>query len=199
MTAAEVPEPASPPSVRASHAEREAVVERLRDAAAEGRLEVEELTQRVERALTATTRADLDSLTADLPPPPAELAPPLVLKGGLHGASREGRWTVPPHITAHGGMGGVKLDFTRVEARPTEIVVEAYGEMAGVVLVLPDGWAADTTGIDPGLGGVRDRTTPERAPGAPLVRVVGAAGMAGVVVRHPGRWERRKLRRNPPH
>jgi Domain of unknown function (DUF1707) len=63
------------PSQRASDAEREAVVERLRHAAAEGRLDTDELSERVERAYGAQTSADLEPLTADLPEPkPAALS-----------------------------------------------------------------------------------------------------------------------------
>jgi hypothetical protein len=53
--------------VRASDAEREAVMERLRVATVEGRLTLGELTERTEAAYTATTRSDLVSITADLP------------------------------------------------------------------------------------------------------------------------------------
>ncbi|MFG3252747.1 DUF1707 domain-containing protein [Streptomyces sp. NPDC048172] len=193
------PSAVPPGELRASHADRDEVVERLRDAAAEGRLDLDELDERLERALKAKTHAELAVLTADLPgSPPAESLPPLVLKGGMHGASRgPGRWEVPAHIVARGGMGGVKVDFTRVECRLAEIAVEAYGEMAGVTLVLPDSWAVNTDGMDPGIGGLADKTTPDRLPGTPLVRLTGSGGMAGVVVRHPNRWERRKLRNNP--
>ena len=53
--------------VRASDAEREAVVERLREATAEGRLTFGELSERTEAAYTATTRGELVPITADLP------------------------------------------------------------------------------------------------------------------------------------
>jgi hypothetical protein len=70
-------EPAAPlPSeVRASDAEREAVVRRLRDHAAEGRLDPDELADRVERAYAATTRAELSVLTRDLPAPAPGASP----------------------------------------------------------------------------------------------------------------------------
>lgn len=198
---AQPPEPTSRPSgaLRASHDDREAVVEQLRDAAAEGRIDLDELDTRLEQALTAKTYAELDALTADLPrrETAADL-PPLVLKGGLHGASRgPGRWEVPARVVAHGGMAGVKLDFSRAECRLPEVTVEAYGEAAGVTIVIPDGWAADATGMDPGMGGLKDRTTPDRLPGTPLIRLTGSGGVAGVVIRHPNRWERRKLGSNP--
>ncbi|MFF8830865.1 DUF1707 domain-containing protein [Streptomyces sp. NPDC015131] len=193
------PRPVPSGELRASHDDRDATVERLRDAAAEGRIDLDELDTRLEQALTSRTYAELAALTADLPQPNSTPdQPPLVLKGGLSGVSRgPGRWDAPGHVIAHGGLGGVKLDFTRVECRLPEIVVEAYGETAGVTIVLPDGWAADTGGIDPGTGGLKDRTTPDRLPGTPLVRLTGAGGLAGVVIRHPNRRERRKLEANP--
>jgi hypothetical protein len=52
---------------RASDSEREAIVARLRQAAGEGRLTVEELTERIDAAYAATTRDELEPLTADLP------------------------------------------------------------------------------------------------------------------------------------
>jgi Domain of unknown function (DUF1707) len=54
-------------SLRASDADRDAVVDRLREAAGEGRLEPDELEQRVHRALRARTYGDLGELLADLP------------------------------------------------------------------------------------------------------------------------------------
>ncbi|MBT3152256.1 DUF1707 domain-containing protein [Streptomyces sp. CHD11] len=200
---AQPPEPFSRPApsgeLRASHDDREAVVEQLRDAAAEGRIDLDELDTRLEQALTSKTYAELAVLTADLPQQqPAADLPPLVLRGGLHGASRgPGRWEVPGHVVAQGGLAGVKLDFTGVECRLAEVRVEAYGEAAGVTIVIPDGWAADTSAIDPGIGGLKDKTTSDRLPGTPLIRLTGSGGIAGVVIRHPNRWERRKLSSKP--
>jgi hypothetical protein len=200
------PRPRPRAELRASHEDREAVAERLREAAGDGRIDIEELEDRLERAFAAKTYGDLEPLTADLPepggvrrpaPPAAEAGQPLELKGGLHGAERVGRWQVPARIVARGGMGGVKLDFTRADCPWEEVEVEVHGDMAGVTIVIPDGWAVDTTGIDPGLGGVKNKTTPERLPGTPLIHLTGTGGMAGATVRHPNRWERRRLRANP--
>ncbi|MFF1509158.1 DUF1707 domain-containing protein [Streptomyces sp. NPDC058326] len=174
-------------------------MDQLRDAAAEGRIDFDELDTRLEQALTARTHGELAALTADLPRVDSPASrPPLVLKGGMYGASRgPARWEVPGHVIAHGGVGGVKVDFTRVECRLAEVAVEAYGETSGVTIVIPDGWAADTSGIDPGVGGLKDETTDARLPGTPLIRLTGAGGAGGVVIRHPNRRERRKLDGNP--
>ena len=54
-------------SLRASDADREAVTERLRTAAAEGRLEPDELEERLHTTLRARTYGELDLVLADLP------------------------------------------------------------------------------------------------------------------------------------
>jgi uncharacterized protein DUF1707 len=53
--------------MRASDSDREHVAERLRDAAAEGRLLADELEERLGAALKARTYGDLDRLVVDLP------------------------------------------------------------------------------------------------------------------------------------
>jgi hypothetical protein len=68
--------PAGPPVVRASDADREAVVSRLQTAVGEGRIDLDEFGQRADAAYAAVTRAELDLLVADLPanaPPRVEI------------------------------------------------------------------------------------------------------------------------------
>jgi uncharacterized protein DUF1707/2TM domain-containing protein len=63
--------------LRAADADRERAADRLRNAAAEGRLSAAELEDRVEAALGAQTYAELEALLADLPAPaPAPRTPP---------------------------------------------------------------------------------------------------------------------------
>ncbi|HWO67334.1 MAG TPA: DUF1707 domain-containing protein [Umezawaea sp.] len=56
------------PTMRAADNDREAIVERLTRAQAEGRLDLSEFDHRVQQAWTAQTYADLAALIADLPP-----------------------------------------------------------------------------------------------------------------------------------
>ena len=56
-----------PSDVRASDADRERAVDLLRDHAAQGRLDADELADRVGRAYSATKRSELAALTTDLP------------------------------------------------------------------------------------------------------------------------------------
>ena len=57
------------PDLRIADADRERAVELLRAAAAEGRLDSDELEERVSRALAARTHGELDELLNDLPKP----------------------------------------------------------------------------------------------------------------------------------
>jgi hypothetical protein len=61
-------------SIRCSDAEREQTAARLRDAAAEGRLSMEELEERLGSVYAAKYHHELDPLVTDLPRPPAPAA-----------------------------------------------------------------------------------------------------------------------------
>jgi hypothetical protein len=66
---------------RASDAERDATVDRLREAAAEGRLTLEELTDRIEAAANAVMRSDLVPLTSALPDAHVHVSATLGIRG----------------------------------------------------------------------------------------------------------------------
>jgi len=72
-----VPYEPSKPDLRASDSDREATVERLRVAGIEGRLDSDELEDRIESAYAARWCSELDALTLDVTPPAARFAPPV--------------------------------------------------------------------------------------------------------------------------
>src|SRR4051794_20796621 len=68
------------PYLRASDKDRETAVDRLHRAAVEGRLDSDELEERLEAAYAARWTSDLDALTSDITPPPVyplALPPPI--------------------------------------------------------------------------------------------------------------------------
>jgi hypothetical protein len=71
-----VNEPVRPDELRVSDAERAAVQERLRRAVGDGQLDLHEFDVRVQSAWAARTRGELVRVTADLPEPLPEPAPP---------------------------------------------------------------------------------------------------------------------------
>ena len=67
---------ASRSGLRASHADRELVVDTLKDAFVQGRLTKDEFDSRVDNVLAARTYSDLATLSADLPAMPLVARPP---------------------------------------------------------------------------------------------------------------------------
>src|SRR5579863_3907349 len=102
---------------RASHEDRDRVVELLRTAAGDGRLTAEELDERLEAALTARTHSELAVLTADLPASPgagvisgpAPEAKDLVRVDCRSGSTKkDGAWGVPQRMQVKVISGHVK-------------------------------------------------------------------------------------------
>jgi hypothetical protein len=142
--------------VRASDAEREAVVERLRVATAEGRLTFAELTERTEAAYTATTRGDLVPIAADLPAvssSPAALTRPAA--GGdrewvvavMGDSGRRGRWRAERPLAAVAVMGDVVLDLRGAEVPQGDVDITATAIMGDVRIYVPDGVDVQLSGI----------------------------------------------------
>src|SRR4051794_26036918 len=99
--------------VRASDAEREEIVGRLNMAVGEGRLTLDEFSQRLGGAYGATTRAELVPLVADLPQ--SHVATPSSRREWhvtpIGGMRRRGAWRVAPATIAVTLIGGADLDL----------------------------------------------------------------------------------------
>src|SRR5262252_7044596 len=102
---ADVPDRVPARDMRASDADRERVAEILRTAAAEGRLGLDELDERLAHVYSARTYAELEPVTADLPTHPHRFQTDQRIGGtptdsgtaAIFGNfERKGRWVVPP-------------------------------------------------------------------------------------------------------
>ncbi|WP_055586012.1 DUF1707 SHOCT-like domain-containing protein [Peterkaempfera griseoplana] len=183
--------PGSPPELRASHADRDRVVEVLRVAAGDGRLTADELDERLEAALSARTLSELTVLTADLPSASAGAgAKDVVRIEQVHSGPvrREGRWVVPRRMELATTFCEVTLDLT--EAVITHDVLRIDVAMTGknLTLVTRPGIVVDTDGLQLVHSRVDHRQ--DRAdPGTPValrVELVGQKAFGRVVVR-PGK------------
>jgi Domain of unknown function (DUF1707) len=107
--------------LRASHDDRDRVVELLRVSAGDGRLTAEELDERLEQAMTARTYGELARLVADLPAQGAAASPATAprAKDVVRIDTRSGhvrrvdRWVVPQRMEVKVTSGSVLLDFTQ--------------------------------------------------------------------------------------
>jgi hypothetical protein len=136
------------PDLRASHEDRDRVVEALRIVGGDGRLSAEELDTRLEIALSARTLGELAGLTADLPAAPvASGTDVLVVK--QHGGRyvREGRWTVPARIELSTQLCRVTFDFTHAVITSSVLRIEADMVHGKLVIVSPPGVVIDTDGL----------------------------------------------------
>ncbi|WP_329217753.1 DUF1707 domain-containing protein [Streptomyces sp. NBC_01485] len=201
-----------PSDLRASDADRERVSEVLRDALAEGRLDMVEFEERLDQTYKARTYGELAPITRDLPV--AGVVPPPVVSlskepseegswtgrivGGegtsswavavMSGFQRKGRWTVPRRFTCVAFWGGGEIDLREADFAAGEVEINCVAIMGGVQITVPPGVEVVVRGIGV-MGGFDQGDTGVRGdPGAPRVVVTGFAFWGGVGV------ERKKTR-----
>ncbi|MFG2512430.1 DUF1707 domain-containing protein [Streptomyces sp. NPDC048584] len=189
----------SSPGLRASHADRDRVVDVLRVAAGDGLLTADELDERLESALSARTLSELALLTTDLPAAvegtAAEAKDFVRIEQVFSGSvERTGRWVLPRRMELAVTWCDVTLDFT--EAVITQDTVRIEVAMTGrtLTLVTAPGVEVDVDGlalVHCKLKDRRERTSPA-APSRLRVELVGQKAHGTVVVRPPrrtfGQW-----------
>ncbi|BCL20741.1 hypothetical protein GCM10017668_25840 [Streptomyces tuirus] len=206
------------PDLRASDADREQVAGILRDALAEGRLDMEEFEERLDATYKARTYGELAPITRDLPA--AGVTVPAVsltkdpatgpdwsgrITGGegsstwavavMSGFQRKGRWTMPRRFTCFAFWGGGEIDLREADFADREVEINAVAIMGGVDVIVPPGVEVVVRGIGI-MGGFdhREEGVPGE-PGAPRVIVTGFALWGGVgVQRKLTRAEKLRIR-----
>ncbi|MGW3329322.1 DUF1707 domain-containing protein [Streptomyces rubiginosohelvolus] len=207
--------------MRASDAERERIAELLREAVAEGRLDMDEFDQRLETAYKARTHGELEPLVQDLPAPgsavapvgssvpaplggsaanwPARIGGPATSTGGFAlwgGFNRKGRWTVARKFTAFAMWGGGEIDLREAHFEDREVVIRCFTIMGGIHVTAPPELNVEVRGIGI-MGGFGEGANEdgEISPDSPRVRITGLALMGGVGVdRKRTKAERRRLK-----
>ena len=194
--------------LRASHQDRDRVVEILRVAAGDGRLTAEELDERLEAALTARTFDELAALTRDLPGSPGSWAAPVpeprdVVRLDCHSGSakRDGRWVVPQRIEVRVTSGSVKLDFTEAVIAWPSLKIDADVHSGSLLLVTKPGIMIDADDVAVRSGEVKIRAPwSSDVPVRLHVEVSGKVGSGSLKARPPRRsfWQW-LLRRPKPY
>lgn len=149
-----VPEdaPREASQLRASHEDRDAVIEALRVAAGDGRLTADELDERLEIAFSAKTYGELAVLTSDLPVGPAAglVAPAVAAKDVVRidcrsgHVARDGRWVIPRRMEVKVSSGHVKLDLTQAIISDRVLDIEADVRSGHLNIITKPGIAVDT-------------------------------------------------------
>jgi hypothetical protein len=195
------------PELRASDADRERVAEVLRDALAEGRLDMTEFEERLDATYSARTYGELAPITRDLPVG-GEVAAPKVsmtkrpaasgewagrITGGegsstwavavMSGFQRKGRWTVPRRFNSFAFWGGGEIDLRDANFADGEVVINCVAIMGGIDVIVPPGVEVVVRGVGV-MGDFDHRESGVLGDaGAPRVIVTGFAFWGGVGVR----------------
>lgn len=198
--------------MRASDADRDAVAHRLREALAEGRLDPDEHSERLDSVYRSKTLGDLAPITHDLPAPsespspvaPADFHSPRPTYGSgrvvdrpatssiafalMGGADRSGEWVLPGNYFAGAIMGGIELDLREARFTQRETTIWIGAVMGGIGIIVPDDIQVRVHGL-PIMGGfgVEGRPPSVVDPGAPIVHVRGLAVMGGANVEYRAR------------
>ena len=194
--------------LRASHEDRDRVVELLRVSAGDGRLTAEELDERLELAMTARTYGELAKLVADLPADGSVASAPALqaprakdvvrLDTGSGHTIRNGRWVLPQRIEARVRSGHLKLDFTQAVITQPSLQLDAEVRSGHVILVTKPGIVVDTDDVV-----VRSGHIQVRAPWGPdvpellRIEVSGKIGSGHFIARPPYRTFWQWLTRQP--
>jgi hypothetical protein len=177
--------------MRASHADRDKVVDLLREAAGDGRLTPEELDQRLEAALTARTHGELAALTTDLPAVPLAAGGPAPRPKELvridcssGSAKRDGRWIVPQRMEVRVASGGVTLDFTQAVAVHPSLQISAEVRSGELTVLTRPGVVVDVADVAVRSGNVKVRAPwSTQGPVALRIEVSGEVDSGRIVAR----------------
>jgi hypothetical protein len=168
--------------ILASDAEREQTVTRLRDAVAEGRLTLEEFSDRVGAAQLARTDQELAVLSGDLPAAPAPSAgaePETHRAIGSH-LVRQGPWSLPARSRWRSLFGTIDLDLRQARLSATETEIAIKNTFGTVTVIVPEGLEVVVRGG--GMFASQKIESPEAppAPGGPRL-VIDASGPGGTL------------------
>jgi hypothetical protein len=191
--------PHDPSQMRISDADRQRVADVLRDAAGDGRLDLDELEERLELTFAAKTYGELVPITLDLqatgpvtPPAAAPVRRTSHLPAVGHASStaimseckRQGVWAVPEHHSAFALMGSVLIDLRQAQLSGPETQINASAIMGEVKVIVPADMhvVIDGTPIMGEYNQAKDKVPAELRPDSPTVRIRGMALMGSVTV-----------------
>jgi hypothetical protein len=191
--------------LRASHEDRDITIDQLRVAAGDGRIDGEELDQRIEAAMSARTYGELDALTKDLPPSTqqaglarrteAEASQSITISHG--NTHKRGAWLVPRQLTVTVRHGNVLLDFTEAVfgggVREVEVVLDT--RHANVRCLVPAGTVVDTSGLAARHANLGHPRLGPAAPDAIRLVISGNAAHTNLRVRRLSRFAERRRER----
>jgi uncharacterized protein DUF1707 len=160
-------------SPRASDGDRERAVHALREHLVEGRLTLDEFTQRVETAIRADTLRELSATAEALPAvrsPAGRRRPTRITAGLFAHVVRRGRLRLPRRSVVVSGFSDMDLDLRDAEITSGRMSILALVLFGNVDVYVPGGIAVDVTGLTV-FGHQREWGRDATQPDAPVLRV----------------------------
>jgi hypothetical protein len=159
--------------VLASDVEREAALARLREATAEGRLTLEELSERAGIAHAGRTTGELATLTRDLPdaPPAAAGSVPRRERVVCSHLARTGPWVLADRTSFSSIFATIVLDLRQATVMAPEVDLDLYNLFGTITVVVPEGVNVLVEGGGLFASTYVDPTAASAVHGAPIVRI----------------------------
>ncbi|MET9293779.1 DUF1707 domain-containing protein [Streptomyces sp. NPDC003077] len=202
--AAGLPSAVAEGDLRASDADRDRIADILREALAQGRLDAEEHSERIDALYRAKTMGELQPLIRDLPEAANHHRPapgpyhwePAATEGAeqlvaiFSASARKGRWRVPSRINAVAIFGSVEIDLTEAVFERQHVRIQATSIFGSVDIRVPENVTLRSSGSGI-LGSFEVRTNESDDAQAPIVEVHGHALLGSVEARPKrGKWVR---------
>jgi hypothetical protein len=178
--------------VLVTQTDREAAVEALQRAVAEGRLPLNEFSERVGTALNAHTLDQLETgmIGVEAAPPVGSTRTVSSIVTFFGHRQQMGRWRLPGGLRARALFGDIYLDLREVIVHDKVIEISAVTLFGNLCVDVPQGVEVELTGLDV-LGDRELRLAPiPRRPGTPLIRVRAYGLFGDVCVRTPAEGEK---------
>ncbi|MFI1398334.1 DUF1707 domain-containing protein [Streptomyces sp. NPDC020681] len=193
--------PAEPSAIRASDADRDRIADILRDALADGRLDAEEHSERIDAVYRAKTVGELEPIVQDLPAtrrrtetgsyaygPEEPAGPAENLVAVFSSSTRKGRWRVGRRTNAFSLFGNIEIDLTEALFEQRLTTINATAIFGNIEVRVPENISLRGSGT--GIFGNFEVLTLEGAdPEAPVV-VVNGYTVFGNVEARPKRGRR---------
>jgi len=184
--------------IRASDTERRGVIATLQAACVDGRLNLDEYGQRIEQALRAVTRGQLEGLVNDLPlstpmsgarpgararspsAGPASISNTLAVLGS---AQRSGFWRLAEESRVLAVLGSCKLDLRSARISAAVTTIDVSSVLGSVEVIVPTGVEVEIE-VHAILGS-RDMRMAGGPPatGAPIIRITGIVLLGSLNIR----------------
>lgn len=154
---------------------------------AEGRLTLDELSQRLDLVYAARTKEELDTVTRDLPAvlePRTRKATNWIVSI-LGGSNRAGRWRASDRVRVIAVLGGASIDLSHAVVTTPEVRLTCFSFLGGIGITVPKGVEVELTGFSLIGGRGLDVGNEPSLPGTPVIRVRAFALLGGIGITNP--------------